>query len=344
MEKTLGELAQYVGGRVIGDEGIKIRGVMTIDEAQEGYITFIANEKYSKKLNETRASAIIVSPKFQRANKPLLVTDNPYLAFAKLVDLMMKPEVEYSRSIHSTAVISPTARLGKDVSLYPHVCVGDRTSLGDRVVLLAGAYVGEDCQIGEDTVIYPNVVIYPNTIIGKRVTIHANIVIGSSGFGYAPDGMTYFNIPQVGNTVIEDDVVIGDNTTIHRGALGTTRIGKGTKVGSQCLIAHNVEIGENTLLIGQVSIAGSSKFGSNCTLAGGVGVVGHVEGGDNVKVGGRSGVTNDLSSGGTYLGTPAISIERMRRSYVAFQRLPQLVETVRSLGRQIRKLEEKLGL
>ncbi len=343
METTLGELAQYVGGRVKGDKDIKIRGVMTIDEAEEGYITFLANEKYGKKVNNTAASAIIVSPKFEDVDKPLLISDNPYLAFAKIVDLMMNPEVEYPRTIHETAVISPTARLGEDVSVFPHVYVGERTRLGYRAVLMPKVYVGDDCEVGDNTIIHPNVVIYANTKIGKNVTIHANSVVGSGGFGYAPDGSDYFNIPQVGKTVIEDDVVIGDNTTIQRGALEATRIGRGTKIGSQCQIAHNVEIGENTLLIGQVGIAGTAKIGSNCVLAGGVGVVGHVTVGNRVTVGARAGVTNDLPSGGTYLGYPAVSIKKMRRSKVAAQRLPELVQELRSLRRRVGDIEEKLG-
>ncbi|MCP4363686.1 MAG: UDP-3-O-(3-hydroxymyristoyl)glucosamine N-acyltransferase [Planctomycetes bacterium] len=343
MEKTLGELAEYVGGKVKkGDKSVKILGVKTMDEAEEGYITFLANEKYEKKLNDTAASAVIVSPKFKRTKKPVLVSDNPYLAFAKIVDLMMNPDVEYSKTVHETAVMSPTAELGKDVSIYPHVYVGERVKIGNGVVLMPKVFLGDDCEVGDNTIIHPNVVIYANTRIGNNVAIHANSVIGSGGFGYAPDGSDYFNIPQVGKTILEDDVVIGDNTTIQRGALGATRIGRGTKIGSQCQIAHNVEIGSNTLLIGQIGIAGTAKIGSNCVLAGGVGVVGHVTVGDRVTVGARSGVTNDLPSGGTYLGYPAVSIKKMRRAQVATQRMPKLMEALRSLRRRTKTLEDKI--
>ncbi len=343
MEKTLGELAEYVGGTVKGDKNIRIRGIKAMDEAEEGDVTFLANEKYEKKLNNTAASAIIVSPKFQDLDKPLLISKNPYLAFAKIVDLMMNPETEYPKTIDKTAVISPSVQTGKDVSIFSHVYVGERTVLGDNVVLMPKVYVGDDCEIGDDTVIHPNVVIYANTKIGRNVTIHANTVLGSGGFGYAPDGSGYFDIPQVGETVIEDDVVIGDNTTIQRGALDATRIGRGTKIGSQCQIAHNVEIGENTLLIGQIGVAGTAKIGSNCILAGGVGIVGHVTVGDRVTIGARAGVTNDLPGGDTYLGYPAVSIKKMRRSQMAAHRLPNLIEDMRSLKRRIRDLEEKLG-
>lgn len=358
---TLGELARSLGGKVVGNKGISIRGVMTIDEAREGDITFIANEKYSKKLATTRASAVIVSPEFQAVGvtlavaqknragaspaptiPALLVTENPYLAFARAVDLF-RPEEVHPKGIHPTATICPTARLGQEVSIYPRVFVGERTQLGDRVVIMPNVYVGEDCQIGEDTILYPNVVIYPGTVIGKRVRIHSNTVIGSSGFGFAPEEEGYFPIHQVGNTILEDEVEIGANTTIQRGALGATRIGRGTKIGSQVQIAHNVEIGENTLLIGQVGIAGSAKIGSRVILAGGVGVVGHVKVGDDVKVGARSGVTNDLPSGGTYLGYPAEPIKKMRRTQVAMHRLPAMMELLRSLKKQVAEIEERLG-
>ncbi|MHC4196652.1 MAG: UDP-3-O-(3-hydroxymyristoyl)glucosamine N-acyltransferase [Planctomycetota bacterium] len=343
MEKTLGELAEYVGGKVKKrDKDVKILGVKTIDEAEEGYITFLTNEKYEKKLNDTAASAIIVSPKLKRINKPLLISDNPYLASAKIVDLMMNPDVEYSKTVHKTAVMSPTARLGKDVSIYSHVYVGERAKIGNGVVLMPKVFLGDDCEIGDNTVIHPNVVIYANTKIGNNVIIHANSVIGSGGFGYAPDGSDYFNIPQVGKTVLENDVVIGDNTTIQRGALSATKIGRGTKIGSQCLVAHNVKIGENTLLIAQVAVAGTAKIGNNCVLAGGVGVVGHVTVGDNVTVGARSGVTNDLPGGDTYLGYPAVPIKKMRRSQMAAHRMPMLMEALRSLRRRTKSLEDKI--
>ncbi len=343
---TLAELAQHLGGRVVGHEGILIRGVMTIDEAKEGEITFIANEKYSKKLTTTQASAVIVAPKFENIQRSdsvvaLLVTENPYLAFAKAVELF-RPVETHPLGIHPTATISPTAILGKDISIYPGAFVGERAKLADRVVVLSNVYIGEDCEVGEDSILYPNVVIYPGTIIGKRVRVHANTVIGCSGLGFAPAEDGYFPIPQIGNTVLEDDVEIGANSTLQRGALGSTRIGRGTKMGSQVQIAHNVEIGENTLLVGQVGIAGSSKIGSRVILAGRVGVVGHVTVGDDVKVGAGSGVTNDLPSGGTYLGYPAEPIQKARRTQMAVYKLPEIMELLRSLKKKIAELEDRL--
>ena len=342
MEKTLKELADYVGGEVAGDGNIKIKGVMTIDEAGEGYITFVSNKKYIKRLEQTGASAIITSPDIVTENKNLLVTKNPYLAFAKVVDLMMSPEEVYPGTVDDSARVSDSAEIASNVTAYPFVFIGENAKVADNVVLYPGVYVGDDCRIGKDTIIHPNTVLHKGTIIGERVVIHSNSVIGCSGYGYAPDGSTYYKIPQIGITVIEDDVDIGANTTINRAVLGETRIRRGTKIDSEVMIAHNVEIGEDVLVTSQVGIAGSVQIGNNVILAGGSGVAGHIKVGDNVKVGGWTGVTKDLPSGGTFLGTPAIEIERMRKCYMIIQRLPEMRETVKDLQRKIKQLEEKL--
>ena len=342
MEKTLKELANYVGGEVAGDGNTKIKGVMTIDEAMEGYITFVSNKKYIKKLEQTGASAIIISPDIVAEGKNLLITNNPYLAFAKVVDLMMNPKKVYPGTIDNSARVSGSAELGSNVTIYPFVFIGETAKVADNVVLYPGVYVGDDCRIGKDTIIHPNAVIHKGTIIGERVVIHSNVVVGCSGFGYAPDGSTYFKIPQVGITVIEDDVDIGANTTINRAVLGETRIRRGTKIDSEVIIAHNVEIGEDTLVTSQVGIAGSVTIGNNVILAGGSGVAGHIKVGDNVKVGGWTGVTKDLPPGGTFLGTPAIEIERMRKCYMVIPKLPEMRDAVKDLQRKIKQLEEKL--
>ncbi|MGR3311097.1 MAG: UDP-3-O-(3-hydroxymyristoyl)glucosamine N-acyltransferase [Candidatus Brocadiales bacterium] len=342
MEKTLSELAEHVGGTVTGDGNLKIKGIMTIDDAEEGYITFVSNRKYLKKIKETRATAVIVSPEVKNyTDKPLLVTENPYLAFAKIVDLMMNPSVSHPRTIDPLARISPGVELGQDVSIYTSVFVGKDAIIGDSVVLYPGVYIGDNCQIGEDTILYPNVVIYNGSIIEKRVTIHSNTVIGCSGFGYAPDGEKYYKIPQVGITVIEDDVDIGANTTINRGVLGETRIKKGTKIDSEVIISHNVEVGENTIIVSQVGIAGTAKIGKHVTLAGASGVIGHVVVGDNATVGGRSGVTSNIPPGKTYLGAPAIPIEIMRKCYAIIPTLPEMRKTIKRLESRIKSLESR---
>lgn len=341
MEKTLKELAEYVGGTVAGDPSIKIRGVMSIDDAREGYITFISNEKYTKKVHQTSASAIIVSHKLKEIKRNLLVCDNPYLAFAKIVEFLLYKKPTYTKTIDDSARIDKTAIIGNDVSIHAYATIGKGTCIGNRVVIYPCVHIGDHCTIGDDTIMYPNVVIYNDTVIGKRVTIHSNTVIGSNGFGYAPDGQNYYKIPQVGIAVIEDDVDIGANTTINRAALGETIIRKGTKIDSQVVISHNVEIGENSLIVSQVGIAGTTKVGKHVTLAGGVGVVGHIKIGDNVTVGGYSGVAHDIPDNETYLGTPALPIRRMRRCYVIIERLPELREHIKTLEKRIEQLEKR---
>ena len=339
MGKTLQELAEYVGGTVVGDPSTKILGIMGIDDALEGYITFISNEKYTRKIHTTKASAIIVSPKLKETKTNLLVCNNPYLAFAKIMELLMYKKPTYMKGIDDSARIHDAAVIGQEVCIHAYVTVGENTRIGNRVVIYPCVYIGDHCTIGDDTVIYPNAVIYNDTVIGNRVTIHSNTVIGSSGFGYAPDGQSYYKIPQVGIAVIEDDVDIGANTTINRAVLGETIIRKGTKIDSQVVISHNVEIGENSLIVSQAGIAGSTKIGKHVTLAGGVGIVGHIKIGDNVTVGGYSGVANDLADNGTYLGTPALPIQRMRRCYVIIEKLPEMREHIKTLEKRIEQLE-----
>jgi len=245
--------------------------------------------------------------------------------------------------LDSSASVSDSAEIGSNVTAYPFAFIGENVKVADNVVLYPGVYVGDDCQIGKDTIIHPNTVLHKGTVIGERVVIHSNTVIGCSGYGYAPDGKTYYKIPQVGITVIEDDVDIGANTTINRGVLGETRIKRGTKIDSEVMIAHNVEIGEDTLITSQVGIAGSVEIGNNVILAGGAGVAGHIKVGDNVQVGGWSGVIKDLPSGGTFLGTPAIEIERMRKCFVIIQKLPEIKDTIKDLQKKVKQLEERLG-
>lgn len=340
MEKTLKELADFVEGEVIGDGNAMIKGVKTIDNATEGYITFVSNTKYEKRIDDTKATAIIVSPHLKRTDKLFLVSSNPYLAFAKIVDLMMHQKPVYSKIIDPGAKIGENVTLGNDVTIFQNVFVGANTKIGNNAVLYPGVYIGEGCEIGEFTEIYPNTVIYKECKIGKRVTIHSNASIGSPGFGYAPSGNGFYKVPHVGITVIEDDVDIEPNTVISRAVLGETRVKSGSKIGSLAAIGHNVEIGRNTLIVSQAGIAGSAKIGNNVTIAGQSGINGHITIGDNVTIGGRSGVSNDLPPGGTYLGVPAMPIQKTRKSFAIFGQLPEMRDTIKSLNKRIEMLEK----
>ena len=305
MKKRLNELAAWVQGSVIGNGEAEIHGVGPIEDAKEGEITFIANPKYLSRLGQTQASAVIVSPEVTSSEKPLLRVKNPYLAFAKILALFSQKPYQ-ARGIDPNAWVSPTAQLGKDLTVFPFVFIGDGCRIGDRVTLHPGVSVGEGCSIGDDSILHSNVSVYPGMVIGQRVILHSGVVVGSDGFGYAKEGKKNVKIPQVGKVIIEDDVEIGSNTSIDRGALGNTVIQRGVKIDNLAQIAHNVLIGEDSIIVAQVGISGSTKIGSNVTLAGQVGVVDHVEIGDNVMVGAQAGVTHRLPPNQGYVGSPAL--------------------------------------
>jgi UDP-3-O-[3-hydroxymyristoyl] glucosamine N-acyltransferase len=343
MKKRLRELAEWVGGTVVGDGEVEISGVAAIEEARIGEITFIANPKYLAKLNQTGASAVIVSKEISGANRPLLCVANPYLAFAKILDLFSHKAYE-PKGIDPQARISPTAQLGKDLTIYPFVYVGDRCEIGDRVTLYPGVCVGEDSSIGEESVLYPHVSLYPGTVIGRRVILHSGVVVGSDGFGYVKEGRKNVKIPQVGSVQIEDDVEVGANTTIDRAALGKTVIRRGVKIDNLVMVAHNVVIGEDSIIVAQVGISGSTKLGNNVTLGGQVGLVGHIEIGDNVMVGAQSGVMNNLPPNQAFTGSPAMPHRDALRVVSIFQKLPEMRKSLTEMEKRLKKIEEEIAL
>ncbi len=341
MKKKLKELAEWLGGKVIGDGEVEISGIASIDEAKSGEITFIASPKYLPKLAQTKASAVIVSPEITQADKPLLCVPNPYLAFAKVLSLFSSQPYQ-PKGVDAQAWVSPTAQLGKDLTIYPFVSIGDRCRIGDRVTLYPGVSIGEDSSIGEESILYPNVSIYSRTLIGKRVILHSGVVVGSDGFGYAKEGKKNVKIPQVGTVEIEDDVEIGSNTTIDRAALGKTIIRRGVKIDNLVQVAHNVIIGEDSIIVAQVGISGSTKIGSNVTLAGQVGIVDHVEIGDNVIVGAQAGVIHDLAANQGYVGSPALPHREFLRAITVFPRLPEMRKALLDNEKRLKKIEEKI--
>jgi UDP-3-O-[3-hydroxymyristoyl] glucosamine N-acyltransferase len=342
MKKRLIELAQYVGGVVVGDGEVEISGVAALEVARSGEITFVAHPKYLSKLAETNASAVIVSKEIPSSQKPLLCVGNPYLAFAKILTLFSQKPYQ-PKGIDPNVWISSTAQLGKEVTVYPFVSIGDRCRIGDRVTLYPGVYVGEDSSIDEGSLLYSNVSIYPGTVIGKRVTLHSGVVVGADGFGYVKEGKKNVKILQVGKVEIEDDVEIGANTTIDRATFGKTTIGRGVKIDNLVQVAHNVVIGEDSIIVAQVGIAGSTKIGSNVTLAGQVGVADHVEIGDNVMIGAQSGVPSDLAANQAYLGSPALPHREFLRVANVFIKLPEMRKTLIEIEKRLKTIEEALS-
>ncbi len=345
MIKRLKELAALVGGSVIGNGEVEIRGISGIREAEDGDITFIANPRYLSDLEKTRATAVIIGEKIldSRLQAPdsrltLLSVKNPYLAFSKILELFSKRPYEPT-GISDKALIGEGCILGKHISVHPYVVLEEGVGIGDRVTLFPGVYIGKGSEIGEDSIIYPNVSIREGIKIGKRVIIHSGAVIGSDGFGFVEEGGRYHKIPQVGSVIVEDDVEIGANCTIDRATLGTTIIGKGTKIDNLVHIAHNVRIGENSIIVAQVGISGSTEIGKHVILAGQAGIADHIKIGDNVTVIGQSGVRHDVEPNQVISGTLAIPHKDWLKSQAIFARLPELKKKVLELEERIKRLE-----
>ncbi len=339
MQKTLREIADLIDGEVVGDPSTVVTGICGIKEAEAGDLTFVANSRYLPLIKTTRASAIITSRDVKSSSKPIIRTDNPSLAFAKMVGLMAPNEMYRPQGIHPTAVVGQNVRLGKDVTVQAYVVVEDDAQIGDRTVLYTGSYIGHYTRIGDDCLIYPHVTVRERVTLGSRVIVHSGTVIGSDGFGFATVRGVHHKIPQIGTVVIEDDVEIGANVTIDRARFGVTSIGRGTKIDNLVQIAHNVVIGENSILVAQSGISGSTVVGKGVTLAGQAGIVGHITIGDNAVVAAQAGVTKSIPPNVCVSGYPAKPHASAKRINACVQRLPKLVKTVEELEDRIAELE-----
>ena len=342
MKKTLGEIAQLIGGKVIGDQSVEITGVCGIKEAQQGDITFVANPKYASLIKLTHASAIITGTDVKKAPKPLIVTENPSLAFAKLLSLVAPNEVNRFSGIHSTAIIGENVKFGKNVAVQPYAVIEDNVTIGDNTVICAGVFVGHHSRIGKNTMIYPHVSVRERVSIGDRVIVHSGTVIGSDGFGFATVKGLHHKIPQIGTVIIEDDVEIGSNVTIDRARFDKTLIKHGTKIDNLVQIAHNVVIGENSIVVAQTGISGSTIIGKNVTLAGQSGIIGHITIGDNAVVAAQAGVTKSIPESTCVSGYPAKPHKKAKRINACVQKLPDLYKLVNELQEKITALEAAL--
>jgi len=346
---TLRDIAALLGAELeSGSGGIEIRRVAKIEEAGEGDITFLANPKYARHLAGTRASAVIVgrtlSAPQQEGGRPgpaLVRVDDPYVAFLRVLVAFNPPHDPFPAGIHATAVIHPSAVIGKEVRVGAHAVIGEQVRIGDRAIIGPGVVVGEGAEVGSASLLYANVTVREGCRLGSRVIVHSGTVIGSDGFGFAPkpDG-TYEKIPQLGIVVIEDDVEIGANCAVDRATLGETRIRRGAKLDNLIQVAHNVVIGEDTVIAAQTGISGSTKIGSQCMIGGQVGFTGHIEIADRTKIGAQSGLHRSISEpGGTYFGYPAAPAREAMRIAAAMNFLPELLVTVRELQKKIERLE-----
>lgn len=342
LKRTLRELADLVQGTVVGDDQIEITAVASIEEAQQGELTFLANPKYRARLHETNASAAIVSPDVDIPNLALLKVPNPYLAFGQILSVFA---VNYHPPVgtHDTCVIGEDVEIGRDCALGAHVTLGNHVRIGARTIIHPGVVIGDHVTIGSDVLLYPNVSLLQDVSLGDRVIIHSGSVVGSDGFGFAPTEQgAYYKIPQIGRVIIEDDVEIGANVTIDRAALGETHIHKGVKIDNLVQIAHNVVIGEHSVIVAQVGISGSTRLGKHVTLAGQVGVVGHIRIGDQVMVGAQSGISKSVPEKRMLSGSPAVDHHLWKKSQIALLKLPEALKTIRALEKRILELENQI--
>lgn len=336
MRATLGELAAEVGGRVIGDEARPIEGIRTLEAAGPADLSFLTGARYLESARVSRAGAILVGRETDGLAADQLVVARPSLALARLLE-RFHPRPPVTPGIHPTAVIAAGAEVAADAEIGPYAVIGRGARIGSGVVVGAHAVVGDGCVVGEGSVLHPHVVLYRRTRLGARVEVHAGVVLGADGFGYATDRGVHHKIPQVGDVEVGDDVEIGALSAIDRALLGTTRVGAGTKVDNLVQVGHNVEIGPASILCGQAGVAGSARLGAGVVLAGQVGVAGHLTVGDGVQVASKSAVYDSIGAGVAVAGVPAGPIGRWRRQQALLRRLE-------GLFRRVRLLEKRAGL
>ena len=330
----LSELASSIGGRVEGNPDRTIRGVAPLDEAGPEDLSFLTNPRYRSAAASSRAGAILVGPETRIEGRDLLIAPDPYLALAEILDRLY-PQDRPTPGVSGDARVDSTATIGEGAAIGPFAVVGPGARLGAGVVVGAGAVIGDGSVVGDDTRLMPRVVLYPGTQIGARCVIHAGAVLGADGFGFATSGGTHRKVPQLGRVVVDDDVEIGANTTIDRGTLGETRIGRGTKIDNLVMIAHGAWIGPHGLLAAQAGISGSTRIGSHVTVAGQSGAAGHLRLGDRVVVAAKSAVFADVADDAFVAGIPAVDHRAWKRSQAIVKMLPEL-------RAKIQRLEERL--
>lgn len=349
-QTTLGDIARLLGGKLVGDAGTLITGVSGLESATPGTISFVDNEKLLHEALASAASALIlpsaaekeVRSAARKGGKPVVLSGNPRLAFAKVIEYLQPANLP-EQGIHPTAVIEPDAYIGENVTIREFCYVGHQAHIGDGAVLYPHASVGDGAQIGDGTQLQYSVVVYPNVHIGKRVRIHANSVIGSDGFGYVFHEGKHHKVPQVGTVLIEDDVEIGANVCIDRAMLGATRIGEGSKIDNLVQVAHNVQIGRDCIICALVGISGSVVIEDNVMIAGQVGVRDHIRVAKKTVVAAQAGVISNTEEGDYLIGSPAVPNRDFMRMEAATRKLPDLLHTVRRMEKQIKELEKKLA-
>lgn len=352
MQFTAEQISEFLEGTVVGDATVKVSELAKIENGIAGTLCFLSNPKYESFLYTTQASVVIVSDNFiptQAVNCTLIKVKDPYSAFSILLEKYNEAlnQIKPNAGIEQPCFIHPTAKIGKNVFIGPFCTIEKGVEIGDNCSIYTQVYIGADSKIGSDCMIFPGVKIYTRSILGNRINIHANAVIGSDGFGFAPQANgTYNKIAQIGNVVIEDDVEIGANTTIDRATMGSTFIRKGAKLDNLIQIAHNVEIGANAVVAAQTGISGSTKLGENSVVGGQVGIAGHLNLAKGTQIGAQAGINFNTEENKQWHGSPAQPLKEWMRSTVIFKKLPEVDQRIRTLEAKIAELSaiiEKAG-
>ncbi len=345
MEFSAKQIAEFIQGRVEGDENASVHDFAKIEEGREGCISFLSNPKYTHYIYDTKSTIVLVDESVELENPvsaTLIRVKSAYEAVAKLLQLYesMKPK---KKGVDSLAFVSPKAQIGENVYIGPFAYIGDGAVIGDGCQIYPHVNIGDGVKVGEDCLFYPNVTVYHGCRIGNNVILHAGCVIGADGFGFAPSANGYDKIPQIGIVTIEDDVEIGANTCVDRSTMGSTYVRKGVKLDNLVQIAHNTDIGANTVMSSQVGVAGSTKVGEWCMFGGQVGLAGHITIGNKVFLGAQSGVPGSIKDGQQLIGTPPMEQRAYFKSHAIFRRLPDMYKQMNDMQKTIDELKAKLG-
>ncbi|MEW6685488.1 MAG: UDP-3-O-(3-hydroxymyristoyl)glucosamine N-acyltransferase [Candidatus Edwardsbacteria bacterium] len=339
MKITLAEITEIVQGELTADTEIVITGLAPLNEAKEGELTFLSDVRHRSLLETSRASAVIVPREISTAPLPIIRSENPYLAFAKIATIFAEEKKEkFKPGFHPSAIISSSAKIGENAFIGAFTIIEDEVEIGRNCIIYPFVYIGKRAKIGNGCLIYPNVSIREEVVLAKHVIVHCGVVLGADGFGYTKDKERYYKIPQLGTVIIEDEVEIGANTTIDRATLGITRIGYGTKVDNLVQIGHNVTIGRNCVIAAEVGIGGSTIIGDNCVIAGQAGLADHIKIGNNVTIGAQAGVTKSIPDNTVVSGYPARPHAEAKRREAAVARLPELTKRFYQMERDIQKV------
>jgi UDP-3-O-[3-hydroxymyristoyl] glucosamine N-acyltransferase len=343
MEFSASQIAELLNGRVEGNSEVKVNKLSKIEEGELHSISFLANPAYQEFLYDTDASIVIVNNDLElerpiKETCTLIRVENAYECFAKVLETYSQAKTVVKNGIEPNSHVAKTAVLGNDVYVGAFAYIGENVKIGNNVKIYPNSFIGDNTTLGDNTVVNAGVKIYHECIIGANCTFHSGVVIGGDGFGFAPNKENdYTKIPQLGNVIIEDHVEIGANTCVDRATMGSTIIKKGVKLDNLIQIGHNVVIGENTVIVSQTGIAGSTKIGKNCLIGGQVGIVGHLTIADGVKIAAQSGVGYSIAEEGKVVqGSPAYAMGEYKRSYVGFRKLPEILDRLSELEKQIK--------